>query len=180
MKHIYIVISQTGTILSTILKQITEAKYNHVSISLNKNLEPMYSFGRINPYNPILGGFVKESKNFGTFKRFTNTEVIVMEIPVKEYTYEKMKNELENMYEHKKEYHYNILGLILAAFHIAYNPQNEYYCSSFVGEILIHNNIARKESFTKIIEPIFFYKLFQDQTIYEGKLRDYTVYKINT
>ena len=33
-KQLYIVISQTGTLLSRILKQITGAEYNHASISL--------------------------------------------------------------------------------------------------------------------------------------------------
>ena len=42
-KQLYIVISQTGTLLSRILKQITGAEYNHASISLSRDLERMYS-----------------------------------------------------------------------------------------------------------------------------------------
>ena len=41
-KQLYIVISQTGTLLSRILKQITGAEYNHASISLSRDLERMY------------------------------------------------------------------------------------------------------------------------------------------
>ena len=37
-KQLYIVISQTGTLLSRILKQITGAEYNHASISLSRDL----------------------------------------------------------------------------------------------------------------------------------------------
>ena len=70
-KQLYIVISQTGTLLSRILKQITGAEYNHASISLSRDLERMYSFGRRNPYNPFWGGFVIESPRTGTFKRRT-------------------------------------------------------------------------------------------------------------
>lgn len=40
-KQLYIVISQTGTLLSRILKQITGAEYNHASISLSRDLERM-------------------------------------------------------------------------------------------------------------------------------------------
>ena len=43
-KQIYIVISQTGTILSRILKLVTKAEYNHASISLVPDLNTMYSF----------------------------------------------------------------------------------------------------------------------------------------
>ena len=69
-RQLYIVISQTGTLLSRILKQITDAEYNHASISLSRNLERMCSFGRRHPYNPFWGGFVIESPRTGTFKRF--------------------------------------------------------------------------------------------------------------
>jgi hypothetical protein len=70
---IYIVISQTGTALSRILKFVTGAKYNHASISLVPDLSTMYSFGRLHPRNPFLGGFVVESPHSGTFKRFSGT-----------------------------------------------------------------------------------------------------------
>lgn len=63
MKKIYIVISQTGTILSKTIKLITKKKYNHVSISFNKDICNMYSFGRINPYNPFIGKYIKEHPN---------------------------------------------------------------------------------------------------------------------
>ena len=48
-KQLYIVISQTGTLLSRILKHITGAEYNHASISMSRDLEKMYSFGRRHP-----------------------------------------------------------------------------------------------------------------------------------
>ena len=61
-KQLYIVISQTGTLLSRILKQITGAEYNHASISLSRDLERMYSFGRRHPYNPFWGGDLFKSR----------------------------------------------------------------------------------------------------------------------
>ena len=78
MKKIYIVLTQTGTLLSRVLKRLTGAKYNHVSIALDEEFNEMYSFGRINPYNPFWGGFVKESPTSGTFKRFKNTDALVL------------------------------------------------------------------------------------------------------
>ena len=83
-KQLYIVISQTGTLLSRILKQITGAEYNHASISLSRDLERMYSFGRRHPYNPFWGGFVIESPRTGTFKRFSETKVLVLSVSVTE------------------------------------------------------------------------------------------------
>lgn len=79
---LYIVISQTGTVLSRFLKIVTRKKYNHASISVEDNLNIMYSFGRINPYNPVWGGFVKESPKSGTFARFPKTEVVVLSVNI--------------------------------------------------------------------------------------------------
>ena len=70
---IYIVVTQTGTVLSRILKIVTKAEYNHVSISLDPSLDQMYSFGRKNAYNPIWGGMVQECPKWGTFKRISGT-----------------------------------------------------------------------------------------------------------
>ena len=69
MKKVYVVLSHTGTILSKIIRMRTGAEYTHASIALDINLKKMYSFGRLNPYFAFLGGFVREGKNFGTFKK---------------------------------------------------------------------------------------------------------------
>ena len=82
MKKIYIVLSFTGTILSRIVKLYTRKEYSHVSISLDKDLKHMYSFGRLNPYNPFWGGFVQESPNYGTFKRFKNSKIKIYSMEV--------------------------------------------------------------------------------------------------
>ena len=91
MKNIYIVLSQTGTMFSRALKFVTRAKYNHVSISLNESLDTMYSFGRLNAYNPFIGGFVEEGKNKGVFKRFQNTQAMVIELSISEHKYNAIK-----------------------------------------------------------------------------------------
>ena len=74
MKKIYIILTHTGTTLSKIIKKYTKDEFSHVSISLDVKLENMYSFGRLKPYNPFIGGFVHEYINKGTYKRFYNTK----------------------------------------------------------------------------------------------------------
>lgn len=69
MKHIYVVISQTASIVSRLIRWSTGDPYTHASISLDQNLDEMYSFGRIFPNNPLIGGFVKESPRYGTMKK---------------------------------------------------------------------------------------------------------------
>ena len=70
VEKIYIIQSCTGTILSNIIKGYTKNIYTHVSLSLDINLNNMYSFGRLNPYNPFWGGFVKKVQSMELLKDF--------------------------------------------------------------------------------------------------------------
>lgn len=171
-KQIYIVISQTGTILSRILKRVTYAEYNHASISLSKDLETMYSFGRVHPYNPFWGGFVMESPNAGTFKRFSETKVLVLAVNVSEERYIELKRRLSIMWLQRKKYHYNYYGLGMAAFHIKKEREYCYYCSEFVKDILLKCQVEETNKLPPIVQPMDFLQLPHTK-IYSGKLKDY-------
>ena len=82
MKKVYIVLTYTGTLLSTIIKHYTKDEYCHCSISLDKDLNEMYSFGRLIPWTSLLAGFTKEGIDFGTFKRFKKTKTAIYELKV--------------------------------------------------------------------------------------------------
>ena len=172
-RNIYIVISQTGTILSVLLKSITKKEYNHASISLNKNLSPMYSFGRMNPYNPVWGGFVLESINAGTFKRFKNTRAIVLEIPIEKEDYENLRDRLRSMHKNSNNYGYNYLGLFMAAIKIKWSQKNAFYCSEFVKDLLIMYRVNGYEQLVGIVHPIQFLNLPEARVVYKGRLRNY-------
>ena len=90
MKKIYIVLTYTGTILAKIVKVYTRREFSHVSIALDEDLTEMYSFGRLNPYNPFLGGFVQEGVGKGTFKRFKKTKARVYSLQVNDDQYIKV------------------------------------------------------------------------------------------
>ena len=173
MKSIYIVLSQTGTMFSRALKFFTHAKYNHASISLTPTLKKMYSFGRLNPYNPFVGGFVEEGKNIGTFKRFENTKAMVMELEVTEDKYNAIKYFIKYFLENKQSFHYNYLGILFAMFRKNYENGKRYYCSQFVRACLALFDIENAVELPKIIKPIDFLKLNNKHIIYEGLLKNY-------
>ncbi len=172
-QQIYIVISQTGTILSRILKAITGAEYNHVSLCMNENLESMYSFGRRYAYFPFYGGFVVESINHGTFRRFKNTEAIILSINVDSDIKLQMTEFVNEMIDNRKFYHYNYAGLFLAAVHIVKKKHNRYYCSEFVRDFLQKFNIEGAEDMSPIVQPIHFLNIPYTDIIYKGRLQDY-------
>lgn len=174
MKNIYIVVTQTGTILSRLLKFIKKREYNHVSIGLDRQLKQMYSFGRINPYIAFLGGFVRESPYHGTFKRFPQTKAIVYEMAVPDSEYRKIKRYLRYMYKHRRHFQYNYLGLFLASVDICYQPERHFYCSEFVRDVLVKFHIFKKDQFLSITEPAYFIHIMKNyKCIYKGLLSEY-------
>ena len=173
-KQLYIVISQTGTMLSRILKCVTGAEYNHASVSLSEDLSKMYSFGRKYPHNPFLGGFVLESPHTGTFRRFSETKVLVLVVNISENQYTEMSCLLDAMWKRRKRYHYNYIGLSIAVFHKAWKKENCFYCSEFLADILLRIGVEGADKLpTKVIQPIHFLDLPHKQ-IYCGRLSDYT------
>ncbi len=169
---VYIVLSQTGTVLSRILKLYTHAPYNHSSIALSKDLDVMYSFGRLNPYNPFVGGFVQESASFGTFKRFKNTRVMVIEAEVTPEAHAGLCTHIRSMLNTRTEYHYNYLGLFLAAIRIRRAKRNCYYCSEFVKAMAVRAGVEGAETIPAIVKPMHLLRV-PHRTVYVGKLRDY-------
>ena len=162
-KQIFIVITQTGTMLSRILKRITGAEYNHASLSLFQDLTRMYSFGRRHPYNPFWGGFVIESPHAGTFRRFSDTTAIILAVEITEERYAALEATLEAMWARREQFSYNLGGLLLAYFRILWKRSNCYYCSEVRGA---------GELRARVVQPIHFLKLPHTR-LYTGRLRDY-------
>ena len=173
MKSIYVILSQTGTMFSRLLKFFTHAEYNHASISLEPTLENMYSFGRLNPYNPFVGGFVVEGKNKGTFKRFYKTQAMVLEFAVGDEKYNAIKYFIEYFVRHKTEFHYNYLGILFACFKKHHTSRKRFYCSEFVSECLKVFDVENAKELPNIIKPIDFLKLNNKNIIFTGTLKNY-------
>lgn len=170
-QNIYIVITQTGTLPSRFLKWFTKKQYNHVSISLDPNLSVMFSFARLHPYNPFIGGFVMESARFGTFKRFPHTKAIVLRIGVEKNVYNALQLRLNEMYASRKRYRYNWSGLFAAALHKCVKKENQYYCSEFVRDLIVEFGIAERADFSDIVQPMDFLETFSKKEIFRGELR---------
>lgn len=174
MKSIYIVVSQTGTILSRIIKFLKKREYNHVSIGMDRRLRYMFSYGRLNPYNTFIGGFVHESPYHGTFKRFKNTKAIVYEVKVTDEVYRDMVSYLCEMKRHPEIYRYNYMGLYLGAINVHYQPENHFYCSEFVRHMLVRYGLAERSEFKDIVEPSDFMDVIPEKKIvFQGLLSDY-------
>ena len=171
MKKIYLILTHTGTTLSTIIKCYTKDEFSHVSIALDKELNTMYSFGRLRPNNPFIGGFVHEGIDFGTFKRFKNTQSEIYSLEIADNKYEKIKEEIKKFESNKEKYKFNIIGLFAVSINKKIHYKNTFYCAEFVKylfeKVKIDNNLP------DIIRPQDFKKLKDIELVYSGKLKYY-------
>lgn len=177
MKKIYIVLTHTGTMLSRIIKKYTKDEFSHVSISLDKELKKMYSFGRLNPYNPFYGGFVHEYINKGTFKRFCKTVTKIYSLEINNEQYEEICKNISKIENTKDNYKFNVVGLFAVGIHKKVQKENRFYCAEFVKYILETAKIETK--LPDIIKPEDFKSLEGLQEIYSGLLREYQLSKLD-
>lgn len=172
MKKIYIVLTYTGTALARIIRLYTRKEYSHVSISLDKNLTQMYSFGRINPYIPFWGGFVQESPSYGTFKRFKKTTSKIYSLEVSDEDYDHIKEAILQVNSHKDQYRFNVLGLVAAMVNKKLNRDKCFYCAEFVKYVLDQSDLEIE--LPKVVKPIDFENIQNLNVVYTGRLRDYS------
>lgn len=173
MKKIYIILTHTGTILSRIIKYYTKDEFSHVSIALDSDLEEMYSFGRLNAYNPFWGSFVHEYINKGTFKRFKNTRAEVYSVFVTDEQYEKTQKVIAYFNSNKQKYRFNFIGLACVSIHKRVKRKNTFYCAEFVKHILKVSGVTEVNELPEIIRPEDFKKLNGIMLEYKGPLRKY-------
>ena len=172
MKKIYIVLSYTGTILSRVVKLYTQKEFSHVSISLDKGLRHMYSFGRLHAYNPFIVGFVQESPDYGTFKRFSNTTTEIYSLKVSNQDYWKISRAIYKMERDRDEYAFNMLGLLMVAGNYHLKRNRHFYCAEFVKYVLDCSSLQL--NLPEIVKPDDFLKVDGIQLEYKGKLKDYS------
>ena len=172
MQKIYIVLTHTGTLFSNLIKLYTKNDYSHVSLAFDEDLNEMYSFGRIYTYNAFVGGFVREYLDSGTFKRFKNTTTSVYELEVSDIQYKEIKNKVVMMYEKRREYKFNFIGVFFVMFHKKIKRKNALYCAEFVKYALASGDVDMKY-LPDVIKPEDFKKVKDVKLIYKGKLKDY-------
>ena len=153
VEHIYLIFSNTGTLLSKFINLYTKDSYVHVSLSFDDKFNKMYSFGRIFPTIPFIGGLVEEDLSEGVFKRFDNTRCLIYKVPVSIDNYNLLKEELNEFLTEKSKYKYNLIGLFSYTIKVPLNRENHYFCSEFISQLLINSKIYNTSKIPGLIKP---------------------------
>ena len=172
-RSVFILLTNTGTLFTKSIQSYTKAPYNHASISFDRELTELYSFGRKHPNNPLSGGFVKESIQTGTYSKFPNTTCVIYELKVTEREVAKMKRVLNIFIRSRQKYLYNILGIFGIVLNEPIEFSNSYFCSQFVAEMLQRSGIKLWDKLPALVTPDDFRQCGRLRLMYEGKLNEF-------
>lgn len=172
-RKIYILLTYSGTILSRLIKRYTREPYSHVSVSLDIDLDQLYSFGRKIPRNPLFAGFVEEDIINGTYARFPNTKCALYSVDISAESYENLLKELERFKESKDRYKYNLIGLLGYMMNRPIDREYRYFCSQFVSEVLNNSGVRLIDKPSNLTAPGDFRKCRDLDLVYEGDLKKY-------
>ena len=172
MKTLYIFLTRSGTLLSNLVYHITGAKYTHVSLAFDEDLNTLYSSTRKNGYTMFPAGPSKEYLNKGVFRLRDNAPCALYALEVSDEAYARARRRAEHMMAQGELYRFNTLGLILCALHIRWQRRRHYFCSQFVSEVLEKSGALALPKDSTLMHPNDYTQLPQLKCLYKGRLAD--------
>lgn len=162
-QYIYVVFSSTPYKIGKLIRRVTGETYNHVSISLDKDMTKMYSFARRHYRLPLYGGFVHESRSRYHVNGI-RTDICLCALPVTARQHATLSSLLQDMHRKSRFYIYNHLSALGAVIHKPIRARDAYTCVEFCTKILWELGVD--------IQPDKYYSVGDIQTL----LAPYIVY----
>jgi hypothetical protein len=168
--EVYLVFTDTKTSLGKLIKTLTKHPYSHVSLSFNRDLSEVYSFGRKNMNNPFGGGFVKEDMSNQFFRK---AKCAVFSFMVTAEEYNLMKAYVQEIEENQGMYKFNFFGLFGVLFERTIEREYAYFCSQFVAMVLKNGGRSIVQKPASLISPKDIYLSSELTFTYSGDLISY-------
>ncbi|MDT3425712.1 hypothetical protein J2Z22_001231 [Paenibacillus forsythiae] len=170
---IYVLLTDTGTLFTTLIKSFTAAPYNHASLALDAELNQVFSFGRKCPSKPWAGGFVKEDVYEGTFRHYPGTRCVLLRLGISKEQRDAAIRIVRSFQKDRHAYRYNLIGLLGVLLNLDMETKNAYFCSQFVSEALRKSGLSLWDRPSALVTPNDFLHHPAFDTVYEGLLYDY-------
>lgn len=168
--RIYILLTQTTSVLTRVLKFCTKKPYNHASLAFDERLEYTYSFGRVNPNDPLIGGFAHERLDAGVFKNAT-CQLLSLDVTPEQYC--KMRERVAEIEANQLKYKFNFIGLFGAKFDFEVKRKHAYFCSQFVSKVLQEVGLFPEDFPAHLVKPVDLVDHVNLKVEYQGLLSDY-------
>lgn len=167
-RYIYLLLTRSNTFFSKAMYRVTKDEFTHISLSLDDDLDTMYSFCRRYPDLPLPAGFTTESIYRGFYKKNFTIPCCLYRLEVSDDKYQQLLSALEQLMEKSEELKYDVLGTMLCHFDIEHERENYRYCSWFVAEALGNLNLMEFEKHYSLVRPMDFTKMDCLKEVYRG------------
>ncbi|MEH7110605.1 hypothetical protein [Bacillus sp. JJ1764] len=175
--EVYIILSDTGTLFTKMIKRFTKHPLNHASISFSKELvDETYSFGRKRANNPFIGGFIRENMNGELFQSAT---CAIYSCSVSESEYKQMRKLVQQFEKQQQDYKYNLIGLFGVLLNKKMNRKRAFFCSEFVATVLNRGGIDIKGKHPSLVKPNDLGDCENFRLLYKGQLISYLLQHSN-
>lgn len=166
-RYLYVVFSSTPYKMGRFLRIVTHGIYNHVAVSLDSELNTLYSFARRYRNTPFFGGFVRETPmRYRYHGRVARVQVCAL--PISEEQHREIREHLLAMEEEAEKYLYNLISALCALLHLRVRIRDAYTCVEFAADLLSRFGVCRE------LKPKRFYTVkkladaLKTQTVYIG------------
>lgn len=172
MKTIYILLTRSSTICSRIVYMATRCEFTHAAISLDRNFDELYTFGR--KYKRLLlpAGFVTESVYEGVLGDSEDMKCAVYELNISDGSYRRLIKFLRHMEKNREKYRYSILGLPMCKFNRKYERRGYFFCSQFVYYALSKSGTIEQTMEPSLVHPMDLSRLSEAREIFRGSIRE--------
>ncbi|MHA6259288.1 hypothetical protein ACXYMX_05160 [Sporosarcina sp. CAU 1771] len=169
-KTIYVVLTDTGTVLSKMIGMYTKNGLNHASIAFDEDLSEMYSFGRKYQSNPFIAGFIKEN---ATERIFQGANCAIYSYRISENEFGRIRNKIRHIEKNKEQYRYNFIGLFGIAMNKGISRERAFFCSQFVATMMNESDNSMFTVVPSLVQPRHFTETACLKEVYEGDLQTY-------
>ncbi|MGI6239235.1 MAG: hypothetical protein ACOYI5_06380 [Christensenellales bacterium] len=170
-EYVYVMFSATDCAVGRFIRRMTRSKYNHVSVSLDPDMQSLYSFARYHETAPFYAGFVEESlMRYQLYGK--QATVKVCRIRLTQEQAEALTRTIAELESSPGEYIYNYISALLFLTRRRIDIPRAFTCVDFAVWLLSHAGIEEVPDAFFTIHALE--RALDRYTVYEGDCKFYT------
>lgn len=169
MAYIYIALVDTPGIFAYAIRKFLKQDYIHAVLSLDEELDEAYSFGRRNPFIPVIAGFEKEDKE-KILKAFPTARYRICRLECSAEQKKQICERVHEDYARRFHMHYAVLSLLYIVRGKSFYLKDQYTCSSYLARVLEECGMPISDKHFSLVTPKDVYEYPDMEVVFEGSL----------
>ncbi len=165
MRRLYVLLTRYQDNGAKAISMLTNYYYTHASLGFEDDMNTFYSFGYKGFRTERITKYLRLDKDPFPCQLF--------ELTVSNAKYETIRLMVNEVNEHKEDYSYARIGVVLSLLRIPFRHKCHYFCSYFVADMLGRSGAVKLKKDASLYHPRDFLRLSNLTLILQGNLREY-------